>query len=60
MFVCMLTRARVCVGDRVLGHVYARYFSLAYSTCNAYAPYCDVIFGLSGSTIPFDIISQTA
>jgi hypothetical protein len=25
--------------------------------CNAYAPYCDVIYGLSVSTTIFDIIS---
>jgi hypothetical protein len=34
--------------------------SLAYPACNAYAPYCDVICGFSGSTIFFDIISQKA
>jgi hypothetical protein len=34
-----------------------RTWNLAYPACNSYAPYCDVIFGLSGSTIFFDIIS---
>ena len=34
--------------------------SLAYLVCNSYAPYCEVICGLSVSTIFFDIISQTA
>jgi hypothetical protein len=37
-----------------------RAFSLAYPACNYYATYCDVICGLSGSTIFLDIISQTA
>jgi hypothetical protein len=41
----------VCVFLRV------RASSLAYLSCKAYAPYCDVICGLSGSTIFFDIIS---
>jgi hypothetical protein len=34
----------------------ARACSFAYPACNAYAPYCDVIYGPSGSTIFFDII----
>jgi hypothetical protein len=34
--------------------------SLAYPASNAYAPYCGVICGTSGSTIFFDIISWTA
>jgi hypothetical protein len=34
--------------------------SLTYPTCNFYAPYYDVICCPSGSTIFFDIISQTA
>jgi hypothetical protein len=33
--------------------------SLAYPARNLYAPYCDVICGLSGSTTFFDIISET-
>jgi hypothetical protein len=32
--------------------------SLAYPACNAYAPYCDAICGLSGSTRIVNIISQ--
>ena len=31
--------------------------SLRYSGCNAHAPYCIVICGLSGSTIVFHIVS---
>ena len=34
--------------------------SLAYPARHAYAPYCDVICGPSGSIIFFDIISKTA
>jgi hypothetical protein len=33
--------------------------SLINAACNAYAPYCDVICGFSGSMF-FDIFSQTA
>ena len=44
--------------DQARGRV--RTCSLAYPTFNAYAPYCDVICGSSGSTIFFDIISITA
>ena len=42
---------------RLLAHC----FSLEYTACNAYAPYCILISGLSASsTIFFDIISQMA
>ena len=55
IFVCM------CVCVRVPGRVgmcmRVRACSLACSTCNSHAPYCDVICSLSGSTIFFDIIS---
>ena len=54
---CVCERQSVRVGARVSGRVYA--CSLAYPARNAYAPYCDVICGPSGSTIFFDIISQT-
>ena len=45
------------MGDRVRGRVMrVRTCSLAYPVCKAYAPYCNVIHGTSGSTIFFDII----
>ena len=31
--------------------------SLAYSACNLYAPYCDIIYGSSGFITFFDIMS---
>jgi hypothetical protein len=48
-------RAYVSVGARARGRL--RACSPAYPSFNAYAPYCDVIHGPSGSTIFFDIIS---
>jgi hypothetical protein len=50
-FVCVRVPRRVGVYMRV------RACSLAYPACIAYAPYCDVICGPSGSTTFFDIIS---
>ena len=47
---CVCVRIRFCV----------RACSLAYPTCNTYAPYYVVIYGLSGCTIFFDIILQAA
>jgi hypothetical protein len=59
IFVCVC----VCVCARMLlpGHmgVYMRVCacSFGYPKCFSYAPYCDVICDLSGSTIFFDVIS---
>ena len=55
-------RARVCVHFRVCGGcpgvcMCARACSFAYPACNAHAPCCVVICGLSGPTTFFDIIS---
>jgi hypothetical protein len=51
----------VCGGGGVPGRVgvymCVRVCSIAYPARNAYAPYCDVICGPSGSTIYFNIIS---
>ena len=48
---CMWVPKRVGVCMRI------RAYSFANPARNAYAPYCDVICGPSGSTIFFDIIS---
>jgi hypothetical protein len=53
--VCELACMQACGCMSVCMSV--RACSLAYLPCNAYAPYCDVICGPSGSTIFFDIIS---
>jgi hypothetical protein len=53
---CLCVRASVF--SRACTHVLA--CSLAYTACNSYAPYSDVICGPSSSTIFFDIISKTA
>ena len=49
------------VCERVSGRVglcmRMRACSLTYPAFNAYAPYCNVIYGPTGSTIFFDIIS---
>ena len=49
IFVCVCARVNVCMREGTC--------SLAYPACNAYAPYCDVICGPSGSTMFFVIIS---
>ena len=56
LFVCARERGyvRECPGS------WPRACSLVYPACNAYAPYCVAICGLSGSTKFFGIISQTA
>ena len=61
-FAGMRARLRSCVWVPGCVSVYMRLraCSLAYAACNAYAPYCDVMFGPSGSTTCFDIISQRA
>jgi hypothetical protein len=53
---CVFAHARVYVRIRFC----VRACSLAYPTCNTYAPYYVVIYGLSGCTIFFDIILQAA
>jgi hypothetical protein len=55
--VYVYVRARVRVPERVSVCMRVRAFNLAYPACNSCAPYSDVIFGPSGSTIFFDIIS---
>ena len=46
---------------QVPGHVGVRMrvrtCSTAYAVCKAYAAYCDIVCGVSGSTMSFDIIS---
>ena len=54
--VCVCARAPGIVGIRM--RVIAR--SLAYPTCNAYGPHCDVISGPSGPITFLVIISETA
>ena len=60
---CVRVCGCVCGGVWVPGRVgvsmRSRARSLAYPACKAYAPYRVVICGFSGSTISFDIISQT-
>jgi hypothetical protein len=61
VIVCVLRTRAPCVlaGGRVPGRLSVcmrvRACSLTYPACNAYAPYCDEICGLSGSTVFFDI-----
>ena len=50
---CILVSGRVGVCMRI------RACDLANPACNAYAPYCDVIYGPLFSTVFFDIVSQT-
>ena len=63
VFVCVRVRApaRVracgCLNAWACTCSFACVCSVAYPACNAYAPYCDVIFGTSGSTMFFDVIS---
>jgi hypothetical protein len=54
---CVSAYGRLCVPCSVSVCTRVRAYSLAYPAYNAYAPYCDVICGLYGSTIFFDIIS---
>ena len=58
--VCAWVRAFVRVLGRMGVCMRVRPCILAYSACNTYAPYCDVICGHFASTIFFDIISQMA
>ena len=53
--VCMCKHMRVGARARRRVHACARLLP-CYPACNTYAPYCDVIFGLSDSTKFFDII----
>ena len=61
MYAGLCARVLQCV--RVAGHVgvcvcvCVRACNSTYLASNAHAPYCIVIFGLSGPTIFFDIIS---
>jgi hypothetical protein len=55
IFVCVHACVRVPWGVGVCMRVPA--CSVAYSACNSYAQYCDVICDQSGSTIFFRIIS---
>jgi hypothetical protein len=57
--VCACLRVRACmsVSGRLSVCMRLRACSLATPTCNAYAPYCDVICGSLVSIIFFDIIS---
>ena len=56
-YVCMCARACVWVPGRQGVCMRVRTRSPAYPACKAHAPYYIVIYGLSGSTIFFDIIS---
>ena len=54
----MCVLARACVGEEARGGVHARARTrenLAYPESNAYASYCEVIYGLSGFSIFSDI-----
>jgi hypothetical protein len=57
LHVCLCVCVRVCVLVDARGREHVCACSLAYPEFNAYAPYFEVIFGPSGSTIFFDIIS---
>ena len=57
MLACACVRVCIWVPRRVGVCTRIRVCSLAKPARNAYAPYCDVLCGLSVSTIFFDIIS---
>ena len=58
---CVRTCVRACVRPWVPGRVsvciFLLAFSLAYRTCNGYAPFSNVICGPFSSAIFFNIIS---
>ena len=57
LLICVCVRACMWITWRAGVCMRIRACSLAYPACNAYAPYCDVICGPSGSTILLDFIS---